>query len=74
LSFDWCRGHLQLVYRELRHRRPEGAKTLLDIIEDSDNGLSGLMRELMRDLHERFKLAEERLRGRRASRGARSAG
>jgi transposase len=34
---------------------------LPDIIEDSDNGLSGLMRELMRDLHERFKLAEQRL-------------
>jgi len=34
---------------------------LPDIIEDSDNGLSGLMRELMRDLFERFKLAEQRL-------------
>ncbi|HZQ45032.1 MAG TPA: IS110 family transposase [Acidobacteriaceae bacterium] len=32
-----------------------------DVIENADNGLSGLMRELLRDLYERFRLTEERL-------------
>jgi Transposase len=36
-------------------------RALPDIIEDRDNGLSGLMRDLMSDLYERFKLAEQRL-------------
>jgi transposase len=36
-------------------------RALPEIIDDGDNGLSGLMRELLRDLYERFKLAEQRL-------------
>jgi len=36
-------------------------RALPEIIDDGDNRLSGLMRELLRDLYERFKLAEQRL-------------
>lgn len=37
-------------------------RALPEIIDDRENALSGLMRELIRDLYERFKLAEQRLR------------
>jgi transposase len=46
---------LRKGFAAVKHGLPE-------IIDDGENGLSGLMRELVRDLYERFKLAEQRLR------------
>jgi transposase len=46
----------------IRKGFPAVRRTVADAIDGCDNGLSGLMRELLRDLYERFKLAEQRLR------------